>query len=132
MIPRILAEAKRVVLLRAWLYCYRDTPGSIINQSLTPRVFEDYIGGVDESIRFFKERQEKAIVRSAERKKRRILQRLTWQARKAGIYKTLPKQYKLPLWKAGFYLIEDTYFRGGMKLIWVRIGNLIKKTRGKT
>lgn len=130
-IPRILAEAKRVAVLHAWLYCYRDVPGSIINQNISLRVFVDYVGGFDESIHYFKERQEKAIVLSAERKKRRSLLNLTWQARKAGIYKTLPKQYKLPLWKTGLYLLEDTYFRGGMKLIWVRIGNLIKKACGK-
>ena len=124
--PKLLFCADSVAVLRAWMYGYRQTPSSITRSAFSHRRFDD-IDAIDSCISFFAEHNDVELVELAKKKKDLLWVDYVIKAWQVGVYETLPAKYRMPLWKAWYITIRDTLRRGGLKFVFIRLGNWIRK-----
>lgn len=124
--PKLLYDSEKVSILHSRLYYYRQRTGSIINSAFSLKRF-DMIYAFDSCIQFFKAHNEPELVNLVSRQKKIQLADVTIKAWEKGLGKSIPPTYKMPLWKAYWDIFEDTIRRGGIKFVFVRIGNMFKR-----
>lgn len=99
MVPIILYSAKNVVVFFDELYIYYVRNESIMHQKFSVARFDD-ITALQSCEDFFVKKEEHEIVSLINNRKLVIQALYTLTARKEGIYKDIPKQYKISKFKA--------------------------------
>lgn len=102
-IPIVLFNAEVVSVSYEKLYFYRKVDNSIMNRTFSIQRYDD-IEAVDRCISFFYKKRAFQIVCAAEKRKKLLLAMYTLQAKKQGIYKEVPKEYKMGEYRALKYL----------------------------
>lgn len=97
--PRVLYCAEKVVLLSDCLYLYRQRAGSIMSSTFSAKRF-DIMLAIDKNQAFFNEREESEILEAIKTFKAKTYYLNVLSAYKAGIQNQIPKEYKIPEWKA--------------------------------
>lgn len=126
LVPKVVYKARDTMILRAWMYGYRDNPQSLMRSSMSIKRFDD-IDALDSCICFFKKHNDYELAELAEHKKKILWADYISKAWQAGIYKKLPERYQLPLWKAFWILFADTMKKGGVQFVFQRIGNMFRR-----
>lgn len=130
LVPKLMYCAGSVAVMRSWLYRYRQREGSIVHESFSLTRY-DHIEALDSCIQFFTAYQESEIVKMIEDRKRKCLSRYTLEAHRAKLAHRIPAPYRMPIWKALVYTINDTVHRGGVDFVRKRACNLLNKIRKK-
>lgn len=102
-IPIVLFNAEVVSVSYEKLYLYRKVENSIMNRAFSIQRYDD-IEAVDRCISFFYEKRAFRIVCAAEERKKLLIAMYTLQAKREGIYKEVPKKYKIGEYRALKYL----------------------------
>lgn len=97
--PRVLYCAEKVVLLSDCLYLYRQRAGSIMSSTFSAKRF-DIMLAIDKNQAFFNEWEESEILEAIKTFKAKTYYLNVLSAYKAGIQNQIPKEYKIPEWKA--------------------------------
>lgn len=130
LIPLVVYNADKVVVLRAWMYGYRNNAEGIMRSEFSLKRF-DFLFAVDRCIEYFRKCQDEELVMLAKKHKNGHWAEDVTKAKRAGIYHMLPEEYKLPFWKVYWFLLCDTISRGGIKFVFRRIGNLLRLIKNK-
>lgn len=120
LIPRILYQTSEVIVLRSWLYRYRQRDGSIIHSTFSMRRY-DQIEAIDANIHFLREHGEDEMVKLASQYRQTHIAEFTLLAAGAHLLHQVPEEYKMPLWKAWYVTMTKTIRRGGLRFIFERI-----------
>lgn len=120
--PKMLYCADKVVILRSWLYCYRQRAGSIVHSEFSMKRF-DHIWALDSCIRFFEEREETEITALVRKRREQYLAKYTLLAHGMKLTKSIPHQYSMPVWKAFIIVIKKTVCGNSVNYFWKRIRN---------
>lgn len=123
---KVAYDANRVLILNAWLYGYRNRPGSVLQEPFSLRRY-DYFKNLDACIQYFQENNENEIVSRAKKTRSNAVARYTLLAYGAKILKQVPRQYRIPVWKAFLMEIGRTIREGGLKVFFRRIRNFMKE-----
>ncbi len=123
---KVAYEANRVLILNAWLYGYRNRPGSVVLEPFSMKRY-DYFKNLEACIQYFRERNEHEIAELAEKNRKNTLIRYTLLAHGAKILDRVPSEYKIPLWKAFLLEVGRTIREGGPKVFARRIQTYLKE-----
>jgi hypothetical protein len=123
---KVAYEANRVLLLNAWLYGYRNRPGSVVLEPFSMKRY-DYFKNLEACIQYFRERNEHEISDLAEKNRKNAIIRYTLLAHGAKILDRVPSEYKIPLWKAFLLEVGRTIREGGPKVFARRIQTYLKE-----
>lgn len=102
-IPIILSRTSKVTGCGNALYGYRDTEGSIVRSPFTLKRY-DGIAAMDDCLRYFKQIKDEELAEAANKRRMWLLAYYSFEARRAGIYNTVPAEYRLSRWKAIQYM----------------------------
>lgn len=105
-IPWILFSADKVVIFYKRLYGYRLRETSIMHTKFSSKRYDD-IKAIEECIYFFERKQEKILAYLAMKRKEKLLALYSLLARKDGVYKEIPKKYRMSQYKALKYLYSN-------------------------
>lgn len=105
-LPILLYGAGKVVWRNEPIYGYRQTPDSITRQRFSLKRYDD-IEAVTNCIAFFSKKGEDKIVRAAEKKKTELIAYYSLLARKNGLFKELPREYRMSRVRAVLYLRKN-------------------------
>lgn len=114
-IPKVLYLAKRVCVIEDKLYYYRIRNDSIMAQKFSVRRY-DGLEAIDGCIALFQDYGEDKIANQVIEYRQELIARYSILARKTGIYKEVPKKYKMRRLKAWTFLMDHlshnrfTYF----------------------
>lgn len=97
--PKLLYRAKKISILSAPLYAYRQRKGSIMHERFTEKHF-DTIYAIDSCISFFCEVSDFELQHQAEQARQVMLAKLVIRAKHAKMADRLPKQYAMSEWNA--------------------------------
>ena len=103
---KVLYAANRVVEIGDCLYGYFINNSGIMHSRFSIRRFDDLVA-LDEAISFYEEHGENEICLAARNRKDIIMAKYSVQARKAGFYSEVPKQYKMSIKKADQILSRE-------------------------
>lgn len=92
----LLYQANRTVETGKRLYYYYINPDGITHSIFYSKRF-DNIEACDQAIHFFEEQDEPTVVSAARHRREDLVVRYSVMARKAGVYKQIPKQYKMSI-----------------------------------
>ena len=98
-IPIAIYRAKKIVWLKSPLYGYRERENSIMHRKFTLERYDD-LEGIAYCREYFFNLSEIEIVNAIIKRKLGLFAYYSLLARKSGIYKTLPKKYKISRIKA--------------------------------
>ena len=126
--PKLLYIAQKVTILRSWLYCYRQRPGSILHRTYRVEDF-DAVVACDENIRWFSACNEAAIVTLVKKERQRFSAKYTILAFRNGKLSGVPKKYRMSLIKAVAITLADTLPGGGTKFLIKRLRNMKMHTQ---
>ena len=111
-VPLLMYKAQKVVWISSELYGYRMRENSISHQRFSLKRY-DGVRAEEECIRYFNSVVETEIVQVAERRKKELIAYYSLLARKAGIYRDVPKEYQVGKYQAIMTLKKslpyDTY-----------------------
>lgn len=96
---RALYHAATVAVLHLPLYCYRDNPASITRSGFNLKRY-DNIAALDEAISFYKSKGDKELYKTAKAQRDAYLSYYRFAARRSGIAKQVPKEYRISFFKA--------------------------------
>ena len=122
LILKLMYCSKKVVVLRSWLYCYRQREGSIVHSAFSTKRF-DHIWALDFCIRFFEEREETEITALVRKRREQYLAKYTLLAHGMKLTKSIPHQYSMPVWKAFIIVIKKTVCGNSVNYFWKRVRN---------
>lgn len=122
--PILLFHAEKVVLIRSWLYYYRQREGSITHEVFSLKRLDD-VDAVASCASYFKAQSQKHLAKLAGRYCSRLWARLTFTARQEGIYDQVPPKYRMGILRAGLIILGSSLRRGGMTFAAQRIRKLI-------
>ena len=128
--PYLLYNARKVAVIRSWLYGYRQRAGSIMQKPFSRKKF-DFVVSLDEHIRYFRDCGDAEFIERAVKRKRISWAEIVLSAHKSGAMEEVPAEFRMPLWKAYGITLADTLRRGGVKFLLERMGNLFRKIVGK-
>ena len=97
--PIIFSQVEKVVVCSEALYGYRVRKGNIMSASFSLQRY-DGIKAIDECLAYFKQQGDKELVEAASKHRSEMIAYYSLLARKAGIYKNLPEEYKMSRIKA--------------------------------
>ncbi|MBE6922614.1 MAG: glycosyltransferase family 2 protein [Ruminococcaceae bacterium] len=123
--PILLYHAEKVVLVRSWLYYYRQREGSIMNRAFSVKRF-DHVDALDFCASYFEEQQSRGIAKLARRHCNMLWARMTITARQKGIYHQLPERYRMGVPKALWLLLISSLCSGGISFVIKRLRNLLR------
>lgn len=129
-IPIIIYQAEKVCILKANLYYYRQRAGSVMNAHFTKRRLE-FMDAFDDCILFYERNNDKCLVKHATVYKRGWWANYVAKAWLNGIYYELPEKHKMPIWKAYWILTVESLKRGGIKVVFQRISNMLHQVCNK-
>ena len=98
-IPILLYNSRNVVAIDDPLYTYYIRKGSITHGNFSAKRFDD-IEALQSCEDYFKEKNEQEISELVKHKKQLFHALYIINARKSGVYKTVPKKYKMSILKA--------------------------------
>ena len=124
--PILMYNARTVTIVRSWLYRYRVRSGSIMHSVFSMKRF-NLVQACNDYIDYFRDCNEKQILRLAIRRRNRFWADCVIEAKVAGVVDQIPQEFRLPLWKAYYITLADTLCRGGVKFVLERLGNLARK-----
>ena len=127
--PVLMYRAKRVTILCSLLYRYRKREGSILRSPLSSKRF-DIVPILTGHIDYFRTKNEPEFVRLAVAYRDRRWIDMVQLAKKENRRDQIPAEFRLSPWKVGFMILRDTMYRGGVKLVLKRLGNLFEKIIG--
>ena len=119
-------RSKKIIILNAWLYGYRNRPGSVVLEPFSLKRY-DYFKNVEACIQYFQERNEHEIAKLAEKNRKNTIIRYTLLAHGARILDQVPNRYKIPLWKAFLLEVGRTVCEGGPKVFARRIRTYLRE-----
>ena len=90
---RLFFRADRVSIVNKTTYYYRMTPNSIMRSAFSCKKY-DAVMAIDEAMSFFMENHDHELWLLAQEQRRNVCRRLSFAARKAGVYHYVPRQYK--------------------------------------
>lgn len=102
-VPILLYWAERVVINYEQTYGYRIREDSIMHKKFSIKRYDD-LEAVDECISFFERKQETLLVNAAKCRRDKLMAIYSLNARKNGVYKEVPKKYRIGQYKALKYL----------------------------
>ncbi len=102
-IPIVLFNAEVVSVSYEKLYFYRKAENSIMNRDFSIQRYDE-IHAVENCITYFEQNNAFGIVEEAEKIKKSLIAVHALQAKKQGIYKEVPKEYKIGEYRALKYL----------------------------
>lgn len=128
LVIRLLYVAQKVVVLRAWPYCYRMHEDSAIHRPFALWRY-DKLKVIDLCIDFFREQADPDLVKLARKQKIRTKAEYKVRAQKAGMDGQIPREYDLPILAAYLIVLYETFLHGGKKLVKKRIENFVRMNR---
>lgn len=102
-VPILLYMAERVVINYEQTYGYRIREDSIMHQKFSIKRYDE-LEAVDECISFFERKREELLVNAAKWRRDKLLALYSLLARKSGVYKEVPKNYRIGQYEALKYL----------------------------
>lgn len=133
-VPIVLYKAKKVAASRVQIYYYRIAEGSIMHKPFSLKRYDD-VEAIDKCIVFFAERGESDIVQLAKEQRKKIMAIYSIQARQAGIYDQIPKEYRITEIAALKYLYKNlpderyTYYLAKIHPNWIRPHEYLRKIK---
>ena len=124
--PILMYRARRVTIVRSWLYWYRQRESSIVHSVFSEKNF-DLVWACSNYISYFLARDERTLAAMAKKRRNKFWAECILRARKEGASVQIPAEYRMPLWKAYYFTLADTLRRGGVKFVLERLGNLARK-----
>lgn len=109
LIPKVMYTANRIAVCGDRLYFYYQSANSIMRKPFNLRRFEA-VEAIDTCIAFFQNHGEQTIVQLAKTRRTVILALNIGFAKKAGLYRQIPADYRMPLWKAMWQVEKCTSF----------------------
>lgn len=97
--PIVVSKAAHVVVSNQKLYCYRIREESITHSGFTIRNYDD-VEAVKGCISYFENNGETELAAAAKKKLGELIAFYSLHARKQGIYKQVPKQYRMGHFRA--------------------------------
>lgn len=104
MVPIMCYCANKIVTIDLQMYCYRSRMGSIMNEKFSVRRY-DGIWAIDSCIEFFAFKQEKEIVKVAQKSKMHTMAAYAIFAKRDNV--VVPEQYKISIRKALRYIKKN-------------------------
>ena len=104
--PLALYKAGKIVFVDSRAYYYRVRKQSITHQSFSIKRYDD-VWAVDRCINYFRQKNEKEIVKAAKEKRQRLICGYSILARKSGI--EVPRKYRVRLLPALLYLRKQVH-----------------------
>jgi len=102
-IPILMYKSIRICSISKKLYLYRIRKESITHNTFSLKRYDD-IKAIDSCVAYFDKKNEYELIDKAINKKRILLCLYSIEARKSGVYKALPKKYKMSELNAWIYL----------------------------
>lgn len=95
---RVLYPCKTVAVIYETLYCYRDNSSSITHSFSLARY--DNMLALDEAASFYESKGDKELYEQAKAKKQMLIALYRFAARRSGLAKQVPKEYRMSFFKA--------------------------------
>lgn len=128
LVPKLLYTAGKVVVLRSWLYGYRQRQDSIVHIPFSPQRF-DHLTAIDSCMSFFEERGAYEIADLVRVRKQKYQAKYMLLAHGARLKKAMPDEYRMSLIKAFCIMVTDSARNGGIKYLRTRIRNFFSRTQ---
>lgn len=112
---RALYPVDKVAVLNEKLYCYRVRKDSIMHQKFSIKRYADILA-VNEAAQYFLDFHDEEMYDLVQRKKEQILASYALQAKKAGCYQYVNKDYKLSFCKI-WRIMKKSYDEDGFEYV---------------
>ena len=126
--PILLFHARKVVVIRSWLYYYRQREGSIVHAPFSAKRF-DAMDALASCAAYFESHGGGPEARLLRKEYKRRWARVTITARREGVYHQVPSKYRMPLPRALGILLIHSLCRGGAGFAKQRLRNLANQRK---
>ena len=125
-VVRLMYMATKVVIINAGAYGYRQRGDSAVWRKFSMWAY-DRLKIIDSCIDFFEKENETEIVALAKKRRTKYCAKNMLLAHGAKMVDKVPDEYKMPIWKAFVITLRETLRNGGIKHVWVRIRQFVKR-----